>query len=201
MASWQKGATWRDLNKAYARAVIDLGGFVRYQSASVARRVSAFWLGQWRYPQSAGRKEALLPLMTDTQTTNQNKGADLAGFAAMFEATQAATPNGQIGGEGEIVSGLVVQVNRDSVVVDIGGKSEGVISKSEFVDAVGAFNVKAGDRVDVFIESRESDDGLPQDVARLVRLGRRFASRCLQSALCRDVPDGSRFRETGPHVP
>jgi small subunit ribosomal protein S1 len=98
--------------------------------------------------------------MTETQTTNQNKGADLAGFAAMFEATQAATPNGQMGGEGEIVSGLVVQVNRDSVVVDIGGKSEGVISKSEFVDAVGAFNVKAGDRVDVFIESRESDDGL-----------------------------------------
>src|SRR6186713_575418 len=83
----------------------------------------------------------------------------LSGFAAMFEATQAATPNGQ-GGEGEIVSGLVVQVNRDSVVVDIGGKSEGVISKSEFVDAVGAINVKAGDRVDVFIESRESDDGL-----------------------------------------
>jgi small subunit ribosomal protein S1 len=98
--------------------------------------------------------------MTDTQTTNQNTSADLSGFAAMFEATQAATPNGQMGGEGEIVSGLVVQVNRDSVVVDIGGKSEGVISKSEFVDAVGAFNVKAGDRVDVFIESRESDDGL-----------------------------------------
>jgi small subunit ribosomal protein S1 len=65
-----------------------------------------------------------------------------------------------MGGEREIVSGLVVQVNRDSVVVEIGGKSEGVISKSEFIDAVGAFNVKAGDRVDVFIESRESDDGL-----------------------------------------
>jgi len=29
VASWEKGATWRDLNKAYARAVIDLGGFVR----------------------------------------------------------------------------------------------------------------------------------------------------------------------------
>jgi Xaa-Pro dipeptidase len=27
--AWQKGATWRDLNRAYARAVIDLGGFVR----------------------------------------------------------------------------------------------------------------------------------------------------------------------------
>jgi Xaa-Pro aminopeptidase len=29
MAAWDKGATWRDLNKAYARAVTELGGFVR----------------------------------------------------------------------------------------------------------------------------------------------------------------------------
>jgi Xaa-Pro aminopeptidase len=29
MAAWGKGATWRDLNRAYASAVIDLGGFVR----------------------------------------------------------------------------------------------------------------------------------------------------------------------------
>jgi Xaa-Pro dipeptidase len=29
VAAWDKGATWRDLNKAYARAVIELGGFVR----------------------------------------------------------------------------------------------------------------------------------------------------------------------------
>jgi Xaa-Pro aminopeptidase len=29
VAAWDNGATWRDLNRAYARAVIDLGGFVR----------------------------------------------------------------------------------------------------------------------------------------------------------------------------
>ena len=29
VAAWDKGATWRDLNRAYATAVIDLGGFVR----------------------------------------------------------------------------------------------------------------------------------------------------------------------------
>jgi Xaa-Pro dipeptidase len=29
VAAWAKGATWRDLNRAYARAVVDLGGFVR----------------------------------------------------------------------------------------------------------------------------------------------------------------------------
>jgi Xaa-Pro dipeptidase len=33
--AWQKGATWRDLNRAYAGAVIDLGGFVRDPGAMV----------------------------------------------------------------------------------------------------------------------------------------------------------------------
>jgi Xaa-Pro dipeptidase len=42
MASWQKGATWRDLNKAYARAVTELGGFVRDPGAMV-----------WGHPQGA----------------------------------------------------------------------------------------------------------------------------------------------------
>src|SRR6478752_1886584 len=83
----------------------------------------------------------------------------LSGFAAMFEASET-TAGVEIGGEGQIVSGTVVQVHHDSVIVDIGGKSEGVISKSEFVGADGTFGVKVGDKVDVFIESRESDDGL-----------------------------------------
>ena len=83
----------------------------------------------------------------------------LSGFAALFEATEASA-GVEIGGEGQIVSGTVVQMHHDSVIVDIGGKSEGVISKSEFVGADGLFAVKVGDKVDVFIESRESDDGL-----------------------------------------
>ena len=53
-----------------------------------------------------------------------------------------------------------MQLHHDSVIVDIGGKSEGVISKSEFVGADGTVTIKVGDKVDVFIESRESDDGL-----------------------------------------
>jgi small subunit ribosomal protein S1 len=96
--------------------------------------------------------------MTQTQMTAASSN-DPSSFAAMFEAT-ASGPSAALGGEGQIVSGVIIQVNRDSVVVDIGGKSEGVISKSEFVDASGAVSIKAGDRVDVFIESRESDDGL-----------------------------------------
>jgi small subunit ribosomal protein S1 len=97
--------------------------------------------------------------MAETQTTLSNPGSK-GDFAAMFEAAEAGAGGLELGGEGQIVSGMVVQVSHDSVVVDIGGKSEGVISKDEFLDAQGRFSVKAGDRVDVFIESRESDDGL-----------------------------------------
>ncbi len=79
-------------------------------------------------------------------------------FAALFEASTETAQKVELGGEGQIVTGVVVQVNRDTVVVDIGGKSEGVISLSEFSE--GAAAVKPGDKVDVFIESRESDDGL-----------------------------------------
>jgi small subunit ribosomal protein S1 len=89
--------------------------------------------------------------MTTTEQTSTES------FAALFEASLA---EGDLGREGEIVSGIVVQVGRDSVVVDIGGKSEGVIPKSEFAGTGGEITVKEGDKVDVFIESRENDDGL-----------------------------------------
>ena len=85
--------------------------------------------------------------MTDTQTTQNQNPTD--GFAAMFEASEANAGGIEIGGEGQIVTGIVVAVNRDAVVVDIGGKSEGVIKADEFVDATGQLAVAAGDKVDV----------------------------------------------------
>ena len=35
VASWEKGASWRDINRAYHRAAVDLGGFVRDPGAMV----------------------------------------------------------------------------------------------------------------------------------------------------------------------
>src|SRR5262252_5507861 len=100
---------------------------------------------------SEGQEEPKLTMTTqDTSSSTEN-------FAALFEASLA---EGDLGREGEIVTGVVVQVGRDSVVVDIGGKSEGVIARSEFAGPSGEISVKAGDKVDVYIESRENDDGL-----------------------------------------
>ncbi len=97
--------------------------------------------------------------MSDIETHSPATGSGDS-FAALFESSETSSGALELGGEGKIVTGVVVQVQRDSVVIDIGGKSEGVINLDEFVDAQGEVKVGPGDRVDVYIESRESDDGL-----------------------------------------
>jgi small subunit ribosomal protein S1 len=99
--------------------------------------------------------ETTTTALRSTGQTPEHGGAD--SFAALFEASITA---GDFGNEGEIVQGTVVAVQRDNVVIDIGGKSEGIIAVSEFADATGQVTVKAGDKIDVYIESRENDDGL-----------------------------------------
>ena len=58
---------------------------------------------------------------------------------------------------GEIVKGTVIEVRQKEVLVDIGYKSEGVISANEFIDIK---TVKVGDIVDVLIEKLEDRDGM-----------------------------------------
>jgi len=61
--------------------------------------------------------------------------------------------------EGEVVKGTVLRVTPSEVVVDVGYKSEGLISVSEFVDETGQVTVRAGDIVDVLLERSEDRDG------------------------------------------
>ena len=58
---------------------------------------------------------------------------------------------------GEIVKGKIIEVRPKEVLVDIGYKSEGVISGNEFIDIK---TVKVGDLVDVLIEKLEDKDGM-----------------------------------------
>ncbi|NCO52824.1 MAG: 30S ribosomal protein S1 [Deltaproteobacteria bacterium] len=60
----------------------------------------------------------------------------------------------------DVVSGTVVQVNPDSVVIDVGYKSEGVIPLREFANEKGEINVKVGDVYDVLFGGGESDSGM-----------------------------------------
>jgi small subunit ribosomal protein S1 len=58
--------------------------------------------------------------------------------------------------KGEIIAGVVVNINNKDVVLNIGFKSDGLVSLSEFRDTP---DLKVGDSVDVFVESQEDANG------------------------------------------
>lgn len=92
--------------------------------------------------------------MIDKQSDVKKNDGELS-FAELLDQTYARDEVS----EGEIVSALVLAVNKDYVVVDIAYKSEGLIPASEFPSVNGQPQIKVGDRVDVMVESREDDLG------------------------------------------
>jgi len=59
--------------------------------------------------------------------------------------------------EGEIIKGRIIAINKRDVVIDIGYKSEGLISLSEFGPNA---DIKVGDDVDVLLEAIEDENGM-----------------------------------------
>jgi small subunit ribosomal protein S1 len=62
--------------------------------------------------------------------------------------------------EGNIIQGRVIEINGDSVIVDVGLKSEGRVALSEFLDKSGTPTVSVGDEVEVMVVGREVREGL-----------------------------------------
>src|ERR1700683_4264332 len=76
-------------------------------------------------------------------------------FAQMFEqslANQRIRP-------GMILTGLVIDVSDDVVIVNVGLKSEAVIPVEQFKNEQGVLEVKAGDEVEVALDSVEDGTG------------------------------------------
>ena len=62
--------------------------------------------------------------------------------------------------EGQILRGTVIDITPDHVTVDVGYKSEGQIPMQEFLKRDRKVDVKIGDRIDVLLERKESEEGL-----------------------------------------
>ena len=60
--------------------------------------------------------------------------------------------------EEDIVSGTVTEITRDYVTVDIGFKSDCLITINEFQNAEGVLQVELGDSVEVYVEALEADE-------------------------------------------
>ena len=79
-------------------------------------------------------------------------------FAELFEQSQIEHKMRP----GTIVTGIVVDVRPDVVVVHAGFKSEGVIPIEQFRNDAGAIEVTIGDRIDVALDAIEDGSGATQ---------------------------------------
>ncbi len=83
--------------------------------------------------------------------------------------------------EGEIVTGTVVQITNEYVMVDVGSKSEGQIPLEQFTDEQGELTVNVGDEVKVFLEDTEESSGqvrISKSKADKIRIWEQIAEVC-----------------------
>ncbi len=77
-------------------------------------------------------------------------------YEALLEAYDTSFKNLA---EGEVVSGTVLKLTPSHVIIDVGFKSEGLVSLAEFRQKDGSIQIKPGDAVDVLLESTETSEG------------------------------------------
>jgi len=99
--------------------------------------------------------------MTDTQSFSPSRDD----FAALLDETL----QGRDLGEGQVVHGRVVGMEKDILIIDVGLKTEGRIPAREFGIGEGAVIPKIGDNVEVYLERVENALGeavISRDKAR-----------------------------------
>jgi small subunit ribosomal protein S1 len=83
--------------------------------------------------------------------------------------------------EGQILRGTVIDITPDHVTVDVGYKSEGQIPMQEFLKRDKKVDVKIGDRIDVLLERKDSEEGslvLSKEKADKVKVWRDISRSC-----------------------
>ncbi|MDR0714034.1 MAG: 30S ribosomal protein S1 [Bacteroidales bacterium] len=100
---------------------------------------------------------------TYSNAPNPYSDSDRTQMEAMYDKTLSSIR------ENEIIDGTVIAMNKREVVINIGFKSEGVVSMNEFRYRP---DLKVGDKVEVYVESSEDKKGqliLSHRTARSVR--------------------------------
>src|SRR5271169_231460 len=119
-----------------------------------------------RPPDSTGRPEHvkrkdLIAMANTAQATTLPKES----FSALLEESIGAG-NGL---EGSVLKGVVVAVENDFALIDVGLKSEGRVQLKEFSGPGQQAEIKVGDTVEVYLERMEDKNGeavLSRDKAR-----------------------------------
>lgn len=88
---------------------------------------------------------------SDTGTTKENSQEDMQ---TLYETSMKSLQ------EGNVLKGKVININGDSVIVDVGLKSEGIVPLHEFTPRAEGQPVSVDDEVEVMIVGREKESGL-----------------------------------------
>jgi small subunit ribosomal protein S1 len=103
--------------------------------------------------QDAGDKIGEEEAAGGSGTSSQEKDENI-GFKELYEQSLQSV---QMGG---VLNGKVVQINPDSVMVDVGWKTEGYIPAKELRDEKGNITISIGDEIEVLVDRRDQDGNL-----------------------------------------
>ncbi|MBP9841276.1 MAG: 30S ribosomal protein S1 [Simkaniaceae bacterium] len=111
---------------------------------------------------------------------------DAKQFAALLNAKERDAGEGSIASMevGEILKGIIVEINPEIVVVDVGLKSEGLIPTSEFSKS----DLTLGKEIEVYLDRTEGNDGqivLSREKARKQRQWEHIISNCKEGSIVR----------------
>ncbi|MCA1646288.1 MAG: S1 RNA-binding domain-containing protein [Chloroflexi bacterium] len=99
-----------------------------------------------------------IPRRQDVESNPEfgNNAQDMGALLEQYEESQHTQLR-----RGELVEGTVVLVDRDEILVDIGGKMEAVIATGEIQNEKGELSLQRGDHVSAVVIVPENSDGRP----------------------------------------
>jgi len=99
------------------------------------------------------------------------------GFRELYEQSLQSV---QMGG---VLTGRVVQINADTIMVDVGWKTEGYIPARELRDEQGNITVGVGDEIEILVDRRDQDGNLvlSRDKAAKIKIWDDVKSACEQN--------------------
>jgi len=138
-------------------------------------------------------------LAADESDTNESESEEES-FRQMFEASLREQP---VVKRGEMIKGMVVGINSDAVIIDVGAKAEGSIPIAEF-EQVSLAIPAVGDEVDALVQSVGGTDGVRlsvlaarQSVAWSEIEHAQAAGACVDGLITSEVKGGFRVNLNG----
>lgn len=92
---------------------------------------------------------------TNDQATNSAGGEGEESFADMLEKTYVQRERLE---PGQMVETVIVKISGDWIFLDLGGKGEGYLDRSEMADEAGNLTVKEGDAIRAYFVSSENNE-------------------------------------------